>query len=371
MGYLVADQTEISVFIADKEYPLEAINLMNWMHISTTFRHDLPMLGMQIVDVQRVFDRIGLIDGTPIRVVIKSNGKDSQTYVFRKFNAKTEFNGASYVWSIYGYWDAPLYWAASSLRAIEGTSNAVLQEIAQTCGLKFNGVSTNDSQIWVPRNRTYRSWAKDITDHAWSSDKSCMNIGVDLDGTMVFKDMNNLPEPEQKILGYTFAKDALTASDIQVSASSGLNNALTGYQNMRISQSATQDEMQRVIKDLVFKPDVKNPLYNQELKDKLGRGAVRFGPIDCGNFHDNYDKAAYQNLRYRNMFSLNLEALMIDAAKVKLGSRVNLGLQTEDTGQDVPNSGVYTITGHAIYTQGANYAEKLGMARHGVNEVKR
>lgn len=369
MSYLLNQQIEISIFVADKEYPLEAINLLHWLHVATTFRHALPIVGFQILDVQHVFDRIGLLDGTPLRVVVKANGKDNRTFLFRKFNHKREFKGDAYQWTVYGYWDAPMYWTASSVRAIEGTAHSVLQEIAQTCGLKYDGVATNDSQIWVPRNRTYRAWAKDIVDHSWVNDNSCMVLGVDLDGSLRFKNVNNLPEPTQKIIGYTFAKDAMTASDIAVNASSGLNNALSGYQNMRIAQSIVADETQVVIKDLAFTPDVKAPLYNRELKDQLGRGSVRFSPIDAGNVHDNYEKAQYQNLRYRNLFSFGLDAQMIDTTDVQLGERLTLALQNEEAGQDTPNSGVYTVTGHAIYTQGANYAEKVGLTRHGTNEA--
>ena len=370
MGYLVNGQLEVSVYIDDKEYPLEAINLLNWLHMSATLRHGLPSFGMQITDVQHIFDTIGLLDGTPIRIVVKPNGKDSKTYVFRKYNHKREFTGDAYTWTLFGYWDAPLYWTASSVRAIEGTANNVLQEIATTCGLKYDGTATNDSQIWVPRNRTYKSWAKDIVDHAWVTDNSCMVLGVDLDGTLRLKDVNDLPPPKIKILGYTYAEDALTASDIQVNASSGLNNALSGYQNMRVGQSVTAEETSQVIKDLQFKPDVKSPLYNDVLKQSLGRGAVRFSPIDAGNVHLNYEKAQYQNTRYRNLFSFGLDALMVDSTEVDLAMRVSLGLQNESTDQDGPNSGTYTTTGHAIYMQGANYSEKIGMARHGTNEVK-
>src|SRR6478736_3426351 len=187
MSYLLNQQIEISIFVADKEYPLEAINLLNWLHVATTFRHALPIVGFQILDVQHVFDRIGLLDGTPLRVVVKANGKDNRTFLFRKFNHKREFKGDAYQWTVYGYWDAPMYWTASSVRAVEGTAHSVLQEIAQTCGLKYDGVATNDSQIWVPRNRTYRAWAKDIVDHSWVNDNSCMVLGVDLDGSLRFK----------------------------------------------------------------------------------------------------------------------------------------------------------------------------------------
>lgn len=369
MSFLVNGKIEVSIFIDDKEYPLEAINLLHWLHITATVRHALPTCSFQITDVQHIFDRIGILDGTPVRVVVRPNGKDSRTYLFRKFNHKREFAGDAYMWTIYCYWDAPLYWLASSVRAIEGTANNVLQEIASTTGLKYDGTATNDSQIWVPRNRLYRTWAKDIADHAWTNDRSCMVLAADLDGSLRLKNVNDLPPPNRKVVAYAYAKDAMTAVDIQLSASSGLNNALSGYQNMRIAQSVTTDQIQQVNKDLSFTPDVKTPHYNDVLKQTLGQGAVRFGPIDCGNAHLNYEKAGYQNMRYRNLFSLGLDALMTDTTEVQLCDRLSLSLQTESINQDTPNSGVYTVTGRAIYMQGANYSEKLGLCRHGTNET--
>lgn len=371
MGFLVQDKVEISVFIDDNEYPLSTTNLLNWLHITTSVRHGLPMFGLQITDVEHRLDTIGLSDGTPIRIVVKPNNKESKTYLFRKYNHKREFSGDSFAWTLTGYWDAPRWWAESTNAAIEGTSNAVLAELAERSGLKYDGTTTNDYQIWMPRNRTLRAWAKDIVDHSWASDTSCMVLGVDLDGTLRFKDVNNLPAPSQKIIEGTYASDAMTAVDIHVSANSGLNNALTGYQSMRISQSTMTDDTHQIIKDLSFTPDVKTPLYNEEIKAQIEQASVRFAPIDAGNVHDNYERASYQNLRYRNLFSMGLEALMTDTIDVQLMEKLTIALQVEDTAQDTPNSGVYTVTGHALYTQGANYAEKIGVARHGDNSVQR
>ncbi len=372
MGYLVQDRLEVSIYINDNEYPLDALSTLNWLHISTTFRHALPTVSMQISDVRHIFDTIGILDGTPLRVVIKPYGKDSKTYKFRKFNHKREFTGAFFTWTLYGYWDSPLYWTGSSVAALEGTANSVLQQIASTCSLAFDGVSTNDSQIWIPRNRSYKAWAKDIVNHAWINDTSCLVHGVDLDGTLRLKDFNNLPDPKIKIVAYTLADNAFTAIDVKANASSGLNNALTGYQNMRVSQTViadSDDEVHDAISDLNWTPDVKTPHYNMDLKKQLGRGAVRFAPIDAGNLHDNYDKADYQNTRYRNLFSFGMEALMMDCMDVQLGQKVSLAIQDESTGQDTPNSGTYTVTGHGLYLQAANYSELLGLARHGTNEV--
>lgn len=369
MGYLVGGRIEVSIYIGDVEYPLEAINLLNWLHIATTTRHSLPVLGFQVDDVRHSIDTVGMLDGAPLRVVIKPNGKDSRTYKFRKFNSTRVFTGECWRWTVYGYWDAPLYWAGASVRAIEGTASNVLQEIADVCGLQYEGMNTNDAQIWVPRNRTYRTWVKDIVSHSWSSERSCMVSGVDLDGTLRLLNFNDLPESQVDIIAYTYSENALTASDLQVNASSGLNNALTGYNSMRVVQSVTADETQKAINELKVTPDVKNIHFNRELKAKLERGAVRFSPIDAGNSHDNYERASYQNMRYSNLFSYGIDALMVDVTSVRLGDRVNLAVQTETLKQDVPNSGVYTVTGHAIYVQGANYSEKLGMCRHGDNEV--
>ncbi len=368
MGYSLTDRLEIAVFINDKEYPLGSVNLLNALHITTTVRGSLPLLTMAINDVEHIFDRLSLQDGIPIRVVIKPNGQETRTYRFRKFNHKRDMNGASYTWTIFGYWDAPAYWNTTTAAGIKGTSNDVLQQIANSCNLKFDGTATNDSQLWMPRNKAYRAFAKDIAQNGYVNAQSCMVLGVDLDATMRYKDVNNLPAPTKKIIAYQQAKDAVTAVDVTVNASSGFNNAMTGYQNMRYVQSSVDDELQTQLKDLQFTPDSKSPLYNTKLKDQLARGPVRFGPISCGNVHENYELASYQNTRYRNLFSMGLELLVTNISDFKLLEQINFSVQKEDLSQDVLNSGIYTISGHSLYVQGANYFEKIGITRHGTNE---
>lgn len=368
MGYLLQDRIEISVFIDDKEYPLGAINLLKSLHITTTFRGALPLLSMQIDDVQHILDRIGLQDGIPIRVAIKPNGKNTKTYNFRKFDHNRNQSGGSFVYTIYGYWDAPKYWLATSSEPIKGTSSDVLKEIASNCDLKFDGDATNDSQLWLPKNRPFRSWAKDIALNGWVDDDSCMVLGVDLDSTLRYKNVNNLPEPTKTVVAYQLSKDKYTAMEVEVNAASGFNNNTTGYQNMRYAQSTMADELHTQLKDLSFTPDSKSPLYNKELKDQIPRGAVRFGPIDVGNVHDNYEKASYQNTRYRNLFNMGLDLLIQQPTEFQLGERMIFSVQNEDTGQDASNSGNYTVSGHAIYVQGSTYAEKVSITRHGSNE---
>lgn len=356
------------MFINDFEYPLRDTNLLNALHITTTVRGSVPLLSLSITDISRSFDSLNLQDGIPIRVVIKPSDLSSRTYLFRKFNHKSVFDGAAYNWTIVGYLDAPVYWNTTTSKGLRGTSNDVLADIAGNCSLKFDGTTTNDSQLWLPNNSTYRGFAKDIASCGFVDTTSCMVLAVDLDSTMRYKNVNNLPRPTKNIVAYQQAPGSITAIDMKLDAASGFNNAVTGYQNMRYAQSSVADDLHTQIDELSFVPDATSPLYNSKLKKALGRGPVRFGPIDVGNVHDNYEKSSYQNTRYKNLFSMGLELLIPSLSDIQLLERINFAVQREDNSPDTVNSGTYTVTGHSLYIEGPKYAEKVGLVRHGTNE---
>jgi hypothetical protein len=371
MGYMLQNRMEVSVFINGNEYPLNTLNLLNSLHITASVRGALPLLSMQINDVQHVLDTIGLQDGIPIRIVIKPNGGNTTTYNFRYFNHKRQQNGGSYTWTIVGYYDAPLYWNATTCVGIKGNSGDVLSQIAATCGLQYDGINTNDNQLWLPKNKSYRAFAKNIALNGYLTSQSCTGLAVDLDGTLRYKDVNNLPPAQSTVIAYQLPPqgklNTYTALEVSINANSGFNNALSGYQNMRVVQSSVSDTTQQALTTLTVESDSKAPLYNTALQATLKRGPVRFGPIDVGNVHPNYEQASYQNMRYRNMFSMGLDLMIAQVTPLQLMQQINFSLQREDTGQESVNSGVYFITAHSLYIQGASYFEKIGIVRQGTN----
>lgn len=369
MGYLVQGRIEVSIFIDDNEYPLMDTNTLNYLHIGTSVITGFPTLCFSITDVDRTIERIGLQDGIPIRVVLKSANSDTQIYLFRKFHHKKPPSSSAPTYIIDGYYDSPLWFAGSTNVNIRGSSNDVLQSIASTCGLKYAGASTNDAQLWTPQNKGWRQFAKEVTNNAYISDSSCMCLALDLDGTLKFVDVNNLPTPKRKIIAYEYADDAITAVDFTNSASSGFNNALSGYWNTRVKQSLTADALHTPIDQLQFTADVRAPLYNTAVKTQAKRGAVRFSPIDVGNLHENYERASYQNMRYRNLFSFGLSLLLNQSTTFQIFEKINFSVQKVDASQDTSTAGVYTITGRSLYINAANYAEKLQVVRHGTNET--
>ncbi len=368
MGYIIQGRIEVSIFIDDIEYPLDSVNALNYLHIATTAVQKMPTLSLSITDVEHVMERIGLQDGIPLRVAIKPQNGDMRTYRFRKFNHTRTFNGDAYVFDITGYWDAPLYWNTTSATTMRGASNEVLEQIANKCGILYEGTPTSDVQLWCPQNQSWSAFAIETASAGYVDPTSCMCLVFDRDGTLRYKNLNKLDDSGIKILAYQYAEDAFTAVDIHVVTASGFNNALSGYQNMRYKQSLVLDEVHTQIDQLAFTPDTRSPQYNKALKDKLTRGPVRFGPIDVGNVHPEYEKASYQNMRYKNLFSLHVEALLIQPSSIKLLDKLSIAVQKEDTGQDSANSGTYVVSGHAIYVQGANYSEKVLLSRHGTNE---
>lgn len=367
MGYLLANRLEVSIFINDKEYRLSSINVLSSLHIGASARTGVPTLTMQLKDVGSQLDTLGVQDGIPIRVVIAPFGRKSKTYNFRKFNHEKELNGGVWTWTIVGYWDAPLYWNTTTIESFRGTSGDAMAMIAQRSGLAYKGINTNDSQLWLPQNMNYRSWARDIAAHGYVNDGSCTMVALDLDNTLRYVDINNLQAPSKKVIAYHIATDAYTAVDMKLASGSGFNNAITGYQNLRRVQSLTAPDDS--IADLTFDSKVRSPQYNKPLKDRLGRGPVRFGPIDVGNVHAMYERASYQNARYQNLYSLGLELLLSSPTDIELFDTISYSTQKENTDPDVVNSGVYLVDSHAIYVEGASYFEKIGIVRHGTNDT--
>jgi hypothetical protein len=194
-----------------------------------------------------------------------------------------------------------------------------------------------------------------------------MAMGVDLNNTLIYKDINNLPAVTQQIIAYQFKQGYLTALDVLLNANSGFNNMISSYQNMRYAQSMVANTIQTAFSNLQFTSDSNAPLFNYDLQSDLQRGPVRFGPIDVGNVHTNYEQASYQNMRYRNLFNMGMDILIPNQTTLQLMQQINMTIPTEDNSIDQVNSGTYTISGRSIYIQAAKYFEKLGVVRHGTN----
>lgn len=369
MTYSVQGRLEVSVFINDQEFPLEAMNTLNYLHIAWTTRSILPTFRMGLFDAQHSLDNIELQDGIPIRVVLKPFGSQSVTFNFRKYDHKKSFTGSGFTYDVDGYLDFPKFWIGTAVGGIRGTSNDVLQQIASQCGLNYDGTTTADNQLWLPRNRTFGEFAYSIKQRGYVSDTSYMELGVNPDGTMLYRDITQLPAPQKTVILGQLKDDAITAMDYLPHARSGMNNKITGYQNVRFDQSMVGQQVSTANTNVTLQLDATAPLFNTKVQDLVGRGYQSFGGIDVGNTHPNYEKALYQNLRIGNTYSLDVEFLLYSPSNLSLFDTFVFSVDEEANKQDAAFAGTYIVVGRALAVTGAQFSEKILGTRQGLNSA--
>jgi hypothetical protein len=366
-AYIVQGRLEVSVYINNVEFPLDSQNVLGFLHVGWSTKTLLPTFHMSISDVQHVLDSIELQDGIPIRIVVKPLSTPTVTYNFRKFHHKKQFNGNCFIYEMDGYLDVVKYWTGTTNAGVQGTSNDVLSQIASTCGLQYDGISTNDSQLWIPRNRTFGEFASNVRWRGYVSDTSFTSLGIDPRGILIYRDVNNLPPPQTTITLGQYTNGSYTAVDYDPQAKSGLNNKMIGYQNARNDQSMTSSTTTQAYSQLSFSPDVTSPLINLTVRQQAARGYQSYGGIDVGNTHENYEKALYQNLRYANLYGLNVEFMIQTPTPLTLFDTFTFSVDQEQHKQDVAYAGTYTVAAKAFLITGANYGEKLLGVREGTN----
>lgn len=369
MGYALANQLEVSLYINNVEYPLDSNNVLDFLHIGSSTKGKLPTIHFGLTDQLHVLDQLELQDAIPLRVALKGYGAPTVSYAFRKFNHTRVFNGACYVYQVDGYWDSPLFWAGTTLAGIRGTSNDVMRQIANTCGLKYVGKSTADSQLWMQRNRTYGDFAKHVATRGYIDDGSYMLACVDLTGTLIYTDVNRLPTGQYIVIANQLADGAYTAIDYSAVASSGLNNQVTGYNYTRYGQSMTSASPHTAYDTLQFQADSRSPLFNTTMKQRAARGMMTYAPIDVGNVHDSYERAVYQNQRFAGLYNLDVEFLMTHATTLDLLRTFTFSAVDENDRKDEANSGDYTVSARSLLIQGTVYAEKIIGTRTGTNSI--
>jgi hypothetical protein len=367
MPYSVQGRIEVSVFINGTEFPLDAFNTLNYLQIAWTTRTILPTFRLGLFDARHVLDTLELQDGIPITIVIKALGMDSTTFNFRKYDHTKTFNGTGFTYDMDGYLDFPKFWTGTSLAGFRGTSSDALASIASQCGMKFSGISTSDSQLWMPRNRTFGEWAYAIKKRGFSTTNSYLELGVNPDGTMLYRDITQLPPPQKTIVLGQLEKGSMTAMDYMPRANSGLNNKMTGYQNSRYEQSIVAPSLNTPHTEVSVAVDVTSPLFNKTVQGLVQRGYQSYGGIDVGNTHENYERATYQNIRIGNAYSLDVDFLMQSPTNLSLFDTFVFSVDQEKNKQDAAFAGTYTTVGRSLLISGAQYAEKVWGSRMGLD----
>lgn len=367
MSYRIKDRLEIAIFFDGKEFPLDRVNVFNFLHMSSSTRLGLPMVRLSLLDsVHWLTKNVSLADGVKIQVVIKVKDKPT-TYKFRLNLHKTEIAASGIQYDIDGYLDAPRYWLESSTTPIRGSSYDVLGTVAQQTGLTYDGTRTADVQLWHPMSKKFFHFVREVVDHGYKDSKSCMQSAVTLGGELRYRDVSQVLPVKGRFVSSKYRNGTFIATDYKPKSFSGLMNALSGYASEFYAPSIHTDDS--VTKDKVSVSKRNTQLaMNSALHKNIGKSAVQFRPIDCGNVHAKYEEAIYQNRRLSNLYSMGVELVTPDVTGLEPLDWVSFEAGTpSDKAQNRPLSGDYLVASKAIYIQGINYFEKFELYRMGID----
>jgi len=364
MSFKVNDQLDGLIKINGQELVLTNGNFLKTLHIRAAALDALPTMHFEFVDLLKLVPSMNLNDGSTVEVTLSSNIQIVRN--FRVFSWLRTPVGDGFAYSIDCYWDAPQYLMGTSCAGILGSSSSVLNTIATTCGLgisTFNQV-TADQMIWLPNNRTYAIFAKDVARHGFRSATSHMVLAVDSHGTMRYWDINSNPAPAVTV-GFVPPSNGgayQRISDFTATINSGTNNMVGGYQHVRHAQSVTGST---VVNQLTLSSDSKVPTINFDVRTELARSFVTHSPLDYGNVHPNYEQAWVQNIRYNLLNSMEGQFLFNTMTNWEPLDNFNYAAPSDLNNNQ--HDGEYTVTTKIVFIAGKDYSEKIIAVRNGLN----
>lgn len=369
MSYSVANGLSVTLIFGKAEFPLDANNRLKMMHIVESVQLQVPQLTLEIVDTTSFLEKLGLQDGMPISISLSQGGQIFQNLKFRLFSYKASRENYSMLYRISAYLDVPKYWLGLSQGVVRGTSAEALAKIASDCGLTYNGITTNDSQLWTSGCSKYYQWAKYIADRGYASTTSCMVLGITLLKYMIYTDIMNLPDPQVVLRALnTQADSEYLVNSYKVSASPGLGVSNGGYYTTRVTQSVVKDNYTDKIDKVEVKNNVNSPAINTTVRTLIGqKQIITYSPIDCGNASDMHENALYQNYRLKSLFTVNGDFIVSRPCPLTLCVPFNFYAVNSDGTTSEKDSGTYITCSRVLYINEGNYFEKIAASRIGTN----
>ena len=212
-----------------------------------------------------------------------------------------------------------------------GTSSQVYSGIAERMGISSDVDPTNDSQVWIRPGIRGGDFLNEVANHAWNSENDFFAWGLRKEKELVLANIRQRMSREvdwffKKYISETRVsreeRDVLF-SDFEISSKSGTMNNLFGYGQDLYSFSIEKGESSKVELGEFKLENRKRLQVNKEIAEYRNNDSM---PIDCGNVHENYYRAYYQNLRYKSLYSTQLKCTTIRPRNVRLLDTCNVSI---------------------------------------------
>ncbi len=369
--------------------PLSGANLVHKIAMLEGAPVVAPSLLMILNDHSGVLTKeLCLTDANEILITVGRSPEDLKTVSrqYRVFNVRQMAGQSGPTLQVLGIYDAPKYTTEAARESFSGTSDQAIRQMASVCGLDydgpwdFNGRSTVDNQVWMGVTRSRGSLVQhEIAKHAYMDDHSAMYACLTSLGVLRYRNvMDVIATPVDKIK-YVFAfniepgsqelesKQIYLVNQSKEHSQAGLMNTSQNYGSTLVTDGVSGSTA------VETKVDVKTGApylaINDAVAQTIGRAKIEYGPLDCGNTHDKYHRAEYQNKKQLGLFSERLSLIVQDPTEVQLLDAVIYKQADADPNKPVRNTDIYIVIGKTVFVaDGQHYGERIDLARMSITE---
>lgn len=360
----LANDMELEIALNGGQLPLNQFATPQ-IQMDESDEFGIPILSLQLVDNTggSVVKSITPIpDGALIGITI-SHGGASTT---REFRVSASQNEGPYL-LIRGYLNHPTYILETAKSIITATSSVALKQLADRCGLAFEGPITADSMRWQPSNQRMVNFARFILAGSYCADDSMMVGRITLDGSMKIRNLAAKQEPKAL---FSYSDGGIPIYGFKPSPMS-LSNIHGGYKQVvaapdMFGKTESLDSMELEVNEVSLN-------RNPKVADLNPNGSFKYLTIaHPRNVHPKYSRACYNNKRVGQLYSMR-SALLINNAITNLSALddITLSLHNNADGTDggalaQAYDGTWVTSSKSIYVDNGQYFERFNLMRMGL-----
>ena len=334
----------------------------------------------------KLTETLCLTDANQIVVTTGKTPDDLKTVSrqYRVFGVHTITGQSGPQLKVLGIYDAPDYTTKCVSESYDGPSTNVIKQIAEKCKLDydgpedFNGRTTSDNQIWLTLTKTRGAFVQhDIAKYGYMDDSSAMYACLTSLGVLKYRNIMDVISKSFDEIPYVFAhnievgdqdsgKQLYLVAQARERSQAGLMNMMHNYGSTMIVDGTAGETQVETKVDV--KSNAKYLAINNQVSQTVERTRISYGPLDCGNVHDKFYRAEYQNIKQLALFSERQSLIVTEPTEVQLLDPVIYKQADEDPARPVKVSDVYVVIGKTVFITGFNYCERIELARMSLTE---
>lgn len=370
-AYGVEGLWDCELSIGGKEYPATTTNINELLWFES-IHQSLPSLNLTFKDWTGEYAKLAAAgDGVKINITL-GDGKGGKTAAVFNIQGPPQVmaGNGTYMVKVNAVLDAIEYNRKMPSGLYEGTSSDAIKKLASEAGLTPETVgNTNDSQTWLPNNKTIVNFIHSIASHAYAGDASAMIFGVTDQKKLIYGDANELIKQDSGIkFGYDPLQGHIIIQDWNGTSSGMVANNFKSYGATTAfwSPEGILQEFNKITATLfggMFSFSNDNAQRTGDLGARLDTK-----PRPANNTHEKYNEAEHINSRTKAMWNIDLNMIvyqwtgleLLKAAEVVPPSHGEPGVADMFTGK-------LMLTAKTKALMNSKYIERLTLTTIGGN----